>query len=128
MGYQIELITFEIAAAERLQLMRFDNRLIIDFFANVVNILGYGYFLQMIDSEVRNMNPITFYFILPFLFLLVLKYGLIFILHLINAALIVFLQEHITCDILAAERLQLMRFDNQLIIDSFQKAIYILKW
>ena len=25
-GYQIELITFEIWAAERLQLMRFDNR------------------------------------------------------------------------------------------------------
>ena len=27
--------------------------------------------------------------------------------------------EHKTCDILAAERLRLMRFDNRLIIDSF---------
>ena len=38
------------------------------------------------------------------------------------------LLEHKTCDILAAERLRLMRFDNRLIIDSFQKAICILKW
>ena len=37
--YQLELITFEILAAERLRLMGFDNRLIIDCFANVVNIL-----------------------------------------------------------------------------------------
>ena len=29
---------------------------------------------------------------------------------------------------MAAERLRLMRFDNRLIIDSFQKAICILKW
>ena len=29
--------------------------------------------------------------------------------------------EHKTCDILAAERLRLMRFDNRLIIDSIQK-------
>ena len=36
--------------------------------------------------------------------------------------------EHKTCDILAAERLQLMRFDNRLIIESFQKAICVLKW
>ena len=35
----LELITFEILAAERLRLMEFDNRLIIDCFANVVNIL-----------------------------------------------------------------------------------------
>ena len=56
----IELITFEILAAERLRLMGFDNRLIIDCFANVVNILIWLFsFLQMIDSEVRNMNPIT---------------------------------------------------------------------
>ena len=54
----LELITFEILAAERLRLMGFDNRLIIDCFANVVNIL-ICHFLQMIDSEVRNMNPIT---------------------------------------------------------------------
>ena len=46
----LELITFEILAAERLRLMGFDNRLIIDWF---------GYFLQKIDSEVKNMNPIT---------------------------------------------------------------------
>ena len=38
-GLGIELITFEILAAERLRLMGFDNRLIIDCFANVVNIL-----------------------------------------------------------------------------------------
>ena len=37
--YILELITFEILAAERLRLMGFDNRLIIDCFANVVNIL-----------------------------------------------------------------------------------------
>ena len=54
----LELITFEILAAKRLRLMGFDNRLIIDCFANVVNIL-ICHFLQMIDSEVRNMNPIT---------------------------------------------------------------------
>ena len=34
----LELITSEILAAERLRLMGFDNRLIIDYFANVVNI------------------------------------------------------------------------------------------
>ena len=39
-----------------------------------------------------------------------------------------YLLEHKTCDILAAERLRLMRFDNRLIIDSFQEAICILKW
>ena len=38
-AYLLELITFEILAAERLRLMGFDNRLIIDCFANVVNIL-----------------------------------------------------------------------------------------
>ena len=37
--YRVELITFEILTAERLRLMGFDNRLIIDCFANVVNIL-----------------------------------------------------------------------------------------
>ena len=39
-----------------------------------------------------------------------------------------FTLEHKTCDILAAERLRLMRFDNRLIIDSFQEAMCILKW
>ena len=34
-GFWLELITFEILAAERLQLMGFDNRLIIDCFANI---------------------------------------------------------------------------------------------
>merc|ERR1712223_1168959 len=38
-GNSLELITFEILAAERLRLMGFDNRLIIDCFAKVVNIL-----------------------------------------------------------------------------------------
>ena len=37
--WKVELITFEILAAERLRLMGFDNRLIIDCFSNVVNIL-----------------------------------------------------------------------------------------
>ena len=32
--------------------------------------------------------------------------------------------EHKTCDILADEQLRLMRFDNRLIIESVQKAIY----
>ena len=36
--YLLELISFEILAAERLLLMGSDNRLIIDCFANVVNI------------------------------------------------------------------------------------------
>ena len=40
----------------------------------------------------------------------------------------VWLLEHKTCDILAAERLRLMRFDNRLIIDSFQEAVCLLKW
>ena len=35
--------------------------------------------------------------------------------------------EHKTCDILAAERLRLIRFDNRLIIDSFQEDICIIK-
>ena len=35
-GIKLELITFEILAAERLRLMGFDNRLIIECFANVV--------------------------------------------------------------------------------------------
>ena len=39
----LELITFEILAAERLRLMGFDNRLIIDCFANVVNILIWSF-------------------------------------------------------------------------------------
>ena len=43
MGFQLELITFEILAAERLRLMAFDNRLIIDCFANVVNILTWQF-------------------------------------------------------------------------------------
>ena len=34
-----ELITYEILAAEQLLLMGFDNRLIIDCFANILNIL-----------------------------------------------------------------------------------------
>ena len=38
-GFLVELITFEILAAERLRLLGFDNRLIIDCFANVVNML-----------------------------------------------------------------------------------------
>ena len=42
-GYLIELITFEILAAEQLRLMGFDNQLIIDCFANVVNILIWLY-------------------------------------------------------------------------------------
>ena len=46
----LELITFEILAAERLRLMEFDNRLIIDCFANVVYLNGN--FLQMIYLQV----------------------------------------------------------------------------
>ena len=37
--YTLELITFEILAAERLRLMEFDNRLIGDYFANIVILL-----------------------------------------------------------------------------------------
>ena len=58
-AYKLELITFENLAAERLRLMGFDNRLIIDSFANVLNIHIWLFSIQMIDSEVRNMNPIT---------------------------------------------------------------------
>ena len=39
----LELITFEILAAERLRLMGFDNLLIIDCFANVENILTWSF-------------------------------------------------------------------------------------
>ena len=39
LGYYLELITFEILAAERLRLMEFDNRLIGDYFANIVILL-----------------------------------------------------------------------------------------
>ena len=42
-GSQLELITFEIWAAERLRLMEFDNRLIIDCFGNVLNILIWSF-------------------------------------------------------------------------------------
>ena len=38
-AYLLELINFEILAAERLRLMGFDNRIIIDCFPSVVNIL-----------------------------------------------------------------------------------------
>ena len=38
------------------------------------------------------------------------------------------LLEHKTCNILAAERLRLMRFDNWLIINSFQNTVCVLKW
>ena len=43
LGQKVELITFEILAAERLRLMGFNNRLIIDGFANVVNILIWSF-------------------------------------------------------------------------------------
>ena len=56
--FLVELITFEILAAERLRLMGFDNRLIIDCFANLVHLNGN--FLQIIDSEVRNVNPLHY--------------------------------------------------------------------
>ena len=46
----------------------------------------------------------------------------------IDTSKIGFPLEHKTCDILAAERLRLMRFDNRLIIDSFQEAICLAKW
>ena len=46
---ELELITFEILAAERLRLVGFDNRLIIDCFSNVVYLNGN--YLQMIDSQ-----------------------------------------------------------------------------
>ena len=55
-AYLLELINFEILAA---QLMGFDNPLIIDCFANVVNILIWLFSTKDSDSEVRNMNPIT---------------------------------------------------------------------
>ena len=38
-GFSLELITFENLAAERLRLMGFDNRLILDCFSNIVSIL-----------------------------------------------------------------------------------------
>ena len=43
-GYLVELITFENLAAERLRLMGFDNRLIIDCFANIVNIIIWKFY------------------------------------------------------------------------------------
>ena len=41
-GKKLEPITFEILAAERLGLMRFTNRLIIDYFANVVCTVNFS--------------------------------------------------------------------------------------
>ena len=51
--YLLELITFEILAAEQFRLMGFDNLLIIDCFANVVNILIWLF------STGKNMSSIT---------------------------------------------------------------------
>ena len=42
-GLTLEFITFEILAAERLRLLGFDNRLIIDCFASVVNVLMWQF-------------------------------------------------------------------------------------
>ena len=53
--FSLELITFEILAAERLRLMEFDNRLIGDYFANIVIYL-HDIFQQIMDSEAINMN------------------------------------------------------------------------
>ena len=62
----LELITFEILAAEQLRLMGFDNRLIIDCFSNVVNMiellvfrkLGSGRepFFKVMDSYFTLLN------------------------------------------------------------------------
>ena len=41
-----------------------------------------------------------------------------------NAAAFAFVLEHKTCDILAPELLRLMRFENQLIIDSLKVVCY----
>ena len=46
----LKLITFDSLAAKRLRLMRFNNRLIIDYFANVVNILSTA------PSDIRNLK------------------------------------------------------------------------
>ena len=46
----LKLITFDSLAAERLRLMRFNNRLIIDYFANVVNILSTS------SPDIRNLK------------------------------------------------------------------------
>ena len=43
LALSLELLTFKILATERLQLMEFDNRLIIDCFANIVNILIWSF-------------------------------------------------------------------------------------
>ena len=49
---KLELITFEILAAERLRLMGFDNnQLIIDCFANVVNILLWLFRTEKYESN-----------------------------------------------------------------------------
>ena len=51
--YALELITFEILAAERLRLMGFDNRLIIECFANDVNILIWQFSLSLRQRRCR---------------------------------------------------------------------------
>ena len=53
--YLLEHITI-ILAVERLRLMRFNNRLIIDYFKQWI--YSNGNFPQMIDPEIRNMNPL----------------------------------------------------------------------
>ena len=56
----LELITFEILAAERLRLMGFDNRLSIDCFTNVVNILVWLFStIDRFRSEKCESNYIT---------------------------------------------------------------------
>ena len=64
-GYLIELITFEILAAERLRLMGFDNQLIIACFANIVNILillfstNESNYLENLFLEMKRVNLLS---------------------------------------------------------------------
>ena len=51
--YSLELITFEILAAEWLRLMRFKSWLIFDYFKHVLNIYSNGNFPQIIDPEIE---------------------------------------------------------------------------
>ena len=61
----LELITFEILAAERLRLMGFDNQLIIDCFANIVNILillfstNESNYLENLFPEMKGVNLLS---------------------------------------------------------------------
>ena len=79
-----------------------------------------------IKSHIRGSSVQNAKVRLPYLFIGVLGASLVYSLSKPCGSLVGYKLEHKTCEILAAERLRLMRFDNRLIIDSFQEDICII--